>query len=204
MANGNLELAKLLWYGYILHKLDVHILCVDEKQGISSLGKADCMYLSQMRRDRRARCAEEILGKDKETAFNMIWDMVTQIGLQKRPSEEALTIFTTYINDDTIISHFNKIAPNIYTSINESIHNTFNSYRDKTKHYKHYSLLYKLAYLDVNENRGRSVKWHYSTNIRAWKKNHKKRTKRTVLQKKTYKWQDKALHVMFPQYKWFT
>ncbi len=78
-----------------------------------------------------------------------------------------------------------KITINIHTSLNESIHNIFSIYRDKTKNYTHYDLLYQMGYLDVNENRDQKIRWKYTTQIRNWKKNHKKRVNRSIKELKT-------------------
>ena len=61
-----------------------------------------------------------------------------------------------------------------------------------------------MGYLDINENRDRQVQYTYTTDIRPWKKNHKKRTTRKIKEKKTRKWQMEVLCNIFPQKrKWF-
>jgi hypothetical protein len=113
-------------------------------------------------------------------------------------SEEALNLFKEFLRDPKVLKKFEKVDGNISTSINESVHNIFNSYRDKLKHYTYYNVLYQMAYLDFNENRNRKVEYTYTSHPRDWKRNHKFRTKREVLSEKTYMWQDEALRIMFP------
>ena len=103
-----------------------------------------------------------------------------------------------------MMSALARIAPNIYTSLNESIHNVFNCYRDKTLHYVHYDLLYQMAFLDFNENCNHLIKYSYKTTICGWKKNHTHRHNRTVKEKKTFYWKKVVICKLFPQYrKWY-
>ena len=90
------------------------------------------------------------------------------------------------------------------SSVNESIWNVMGIYRDKTVHYKYYDTLYQMGYLDWNENRERKIRYSYSTEVRDWKIRHPKRTKRTILKDKSYKWQEETLRRVFPNRKvWF-
>ena len=58
-----------------------------------------------------------------------------------------------------------KLAPNILTFINEDMHSVFSIYKNKIKHYIHYDCIYEMAFLDVNENRGRKMIYQYKANM---------------------------------------
>jgi hypothetical protein len=158
VADGNEEVAKELWEVYTLHKMGNHQYCVNETIGMSSIGNASYAIEAE---------------KGVE---------------QSVKSQKVMEIFTEYIEQPKILNIFATVDPNVNTSVNETIHNLFNTYHDKTKHYKYYDILYQMAYLDYNENRGREVKYKYTTSHREWKKNHKYRTNRQVLEEKTYYW----------------
>jgi hypothetical protein len=118
--------------------------------------------------------------------------------------KEEYRILCDYIFNPHIAKALPRLVHFTSSYPNESVFNVMSIYRDKTVHYKHYDVLYEMGYLDWNENRLRKIKYTYKTMVREWKIRHKKRYNRTVLEKKTYLWQDQALAIIFPKYThWF-
>ncbi len=175
VGHGNLELVKLLLLGYVLHKMGYHAWCCDETIGMRSLGNAKCTQQQQQ----QLRTRDEIRRRIATcTTPDIRVQQLKELGKQvtiPHCSDATLTILIDFLSTDKVMALIEKITPNIHTSINKFFHNVFGIYRDKTKHYKYYNTQYQIAYLDINENRGRKAKWKYSTQIREWKKNHKKR-----------------------------
>jgi hypothetical protein len=102
---------------------------VDEKKGLSSLGKSTC----------------------------------------------AVKKKSAHLFNQRIIKALPRLVHFTASSPNESIWNVMGIYRDKTVHYKYYDVLYKMGYLDWNENRLRKVGYKHKTIVRDWKIRHNKR-----------------------------
>jgi hypothetical protein len=128
--------------------------------------------------------------------------------IQKNPAKlfdnEEGEILRSYLFNERIGKALPRLLHMTSSSVNESIWNVMGIYRDKTVHYKYYDTLYEMGYLDWNENRDRNVHYTYSSEVREWKTKHPKRTNRTILDGKSYKWQAETLRRIFPKQKeWF-
>ncbi len=187
LAHGKVQLLQVLLLSDILYKMVYHNFCSDERVRLQTMENAPCAKEQKKQLARREeirvamrRCTSLI---ERERLLKQLGKEIT---ILSHKSEKSLIFLNNFLSSDKVLTKMEHIAPNIHTSLNESFHNVFNIYRDKTKHYTHYNTRYELAYLDINKNRGRQVHWKYKTVVRERKKNHKKRYNRTIPTPKTF------------------